>query len=244
MHFLPLLGFTINPQISDLMLENKTIVVNTINPHCYCETKNDPLYREALQQSDILIPDGIGIVWAAKFLAGKKIERIAGADLHRHLLSKVNKTGGKVFYLGSALSTLQKIEARVKAEYPLVKVAVYSPPYKPEFTEEENQAMVQAVNTFKPDVLFVGMTAPKQEKWSYKHKDLLNAKIIASVGAVFDFYAGTVKRPGKFWQKMGMEWFPRLLREPRRLWRRNFVSTPCFIWDVFKAKMGWLKLEK
>lgn len=237
MHLLSLFGYTINTRISDMILHNKTIVVNTINPHCYYETKNDPLYREALQQSDVLIPDGIGIVWAAKFLAGKKIKRITGADLHQHLLKEVNKTGGKVFYLGSAPSTLQKIEARVKTEYPLVKVAVYSPPYKPEFSEEDNRDMIEAVNSFHPDVLFVGMTAPKQEKWSYKHKNLLDAKIIASIGAVFDFYAETIKRPGKFWQKLGLEWLFRLLREPKRLWRRTFISMPCFLWDVFKAKI-------
>ena len=97
--------------------------------------------------------------------------------------------------------------------------------------------MVEAVNNFKPQILFVGMTAPKQEKWVYTHKSQLDAKIICSIGAVFDFYAGTVKRPGKFWIQLGLEWFPRLLREPKRLWRRNFVSTPLFLWDVCLEKI-------
>jgi N-acetylglucosaminyldiphosphoundecaprenol N-acetyl-beta-D-mannosaminyltransferase len=236
-----ILDFTITPDISDIQLNNSRTLISTINPHCYCVTKKDELYREALLQSDILIPDGIGIVWAARFLVGNKIDRITGTDLHSYLLNMVNIKSGKVFYLGSAESTLQKIVARVKTEYPNIKVGTYSPPYKSEFTEEENQAMVKAVNAFQPDVLFVGMTAPKQEKWSYKHKDLLDTKIIASVGAVFDFYAGTIKRPGIVWQKLGLEWLPRLLREPKRLWRRNFISTPCFLWDVFKAKLGLLK---
>lgn len=94
---LHILDFTIHFTIHQLAITDKKIMVNTFNPHCYCETKNDLLYREALQQSDMLIQDGIGIVCAAKVLAGKKIERIAGADLHHHLLNKVNSTGSKVF---------------------------------------------------------------------------------------------------------------------------------------------------
>lgn len=241
MNTLRILGFTVHRSIEQISLSQNKIIVNTINPHSYCETKNDDFYKTAIQSSDILIPDGIGIVWAAKFLTNQKIKRITGADLHNHLLKMVNKKSGKVFYLGSAESTLKRLKSKVNREYPAIKVGSYSPPYKPEFTADDNKGMVSAVNSFKPDVLFVGMTAPKQEKWSYQHKEVLNAKIIASIGAVFDFYAGTVKRPGKFWQRIGMEWFPRLLREPKRLWRRNFVSTPCFLWDVLKAKLGWLK---
>lgn len=239
MPLIEILSYTVNTSIDSICFDGEKRIVNTINPHSYCEAKKDGHYREALQKSNLLLPDGVGIVWAAKLLCGKKIEKIAGADLHQHLLTQLNQSGGKVFYMGSAPSTLQKIESKVNQEHPNVKMASYSPPYKADFSDEENQAIVNAINAFKPDVLFVGMTAPKQEKWSYEHKELLDTKIIASIGAVFDFYAGTIKRPGKFWQNMGLEWLPRLLREPKRLWRRNFVSTPHFMWDVLKAKMDW-----
>lgn len=212
-------------------------VINTINPHSYCEAKKDEFYSQALHQSDILLPDGIGIVWAIKTLKGKKIKRVAGADLHMNLLEKINETKGKVFYMGSSENTLLKIQERLKIEYPNIIIGSYSPPYKNVFTKEENAHIITAINTFKPDVLFVGMTAPKQEKWVYQHKDQIEAKVIASIGAVFDFYAGTVKRPGKFWIVLGMEWFPRFLREPKRLWRRNFISTPVFVKDVIAAKL-------
>lgn len=238
---LKILDFNIDASISQLDFNSKSLLVNTINPHSYCVTKKDSIFKEALQKSDILLPDGIGVVWANRILNKTNITRIAGSDLHFSLLTKLNNSNGKAFYLGSGESTLQKIENRLKQEYPNIQFAGYSPPYKLEFSEFENREMIAAVNAFQPHVLFVGMTAPKQEKWSYQHKEVLNVKIIASIGAVFDFYAGTVKRPGKFWQKIGMEWFPRLLREPKRLWRRNFVSTPCFLWDVLKAKLGWLK---
>ena len=123
-----------------------------------------PFYKEALQNSDVLVPDGIGIVWAARILNNVRIKQITGADLHQHLLKKMNKEKGKVFYLGSATSTLDLIEKRVKREYPNIKVAGYSPPYKIEFTEEENAAMLDAINAFQPDIMFVGMTAPKAGK--------------------------------------------------------------------------------
>ena len=96
---------------------------------------------------------------------------------------------------------------------------------------------VMAVNRADPDVLWVGMTAPKQEKWIYKNKDNLNVKFIVAVGAVFDFYAGNVKRSHPWFLKHGLEWLPRLLQEPRRLWRRSFISAPVFFWHVFKQRI-------
>ncbi len=218
---------------------DKKIVVNTINPHSYVTSKSDSLFREALKNSDVLLPDGSGIVLAAGQIDKKKIKKIAGSDLHRHLLERLNDRGGSVFYMGASQRTLDKIHERIANEYPNIRVGSYSPPFKAEFTKEENEEIVERVNVFEPDVLFVGMTAPKQEKWLHAHKDELNFKIAASIGAVFDFYAGTVKRPAQFWIDMHLEWLPRLLKEPRRLWRRNFVSTPLFLADMFAYRFGW-----
>ena len=218
-------------------ISDKQTIINTINPHCFCEAKKDQLYNQALQESDILLPDGIGIVWAVKVLSKLRIKRFTGSDLHSSLLQKMNNTGGKVFYLGSSDSTLKMIHDRIRVEYPAICVASFSPPFKSEFTKAENDLMLDSVNEFKPDVLFVGMTAPKQEKWVHQHKDQIHAKVIASIGAVFDFYGGRVKRSGKFWIYFGLEWLPRLLREPKRLWKRNLYSTPRFIWYVCMEKI-------
>ena len=111
-----------------------------------------------------------------------------------------------------------------------------SPPFKDSFSVEENQKFVSAINEFNPDVLFVGMTAPKQEKWVLQNKSKLNVKIIASIGAVFDFYAGNVKRPSKFWIDLGLEWFIRFLQEPKRLFKRNLYSI-VFVVKILKAKL-------
>jgi N-acetylglucosaminyldiphosphoundecaprenol N-acetyl-beta-D-mannosaminyltransferase len=116
-------------------------------------------------------------------------------------------------------------------------VGFYSPPYKSDFSDEENEQMISVVNNFVPDVLFVGMTAPKQEKWVNTHKELLNAKLICSIGAAFDFYAGTTQRPGTVWRNMGMEWLARLLKEPKRMSKRYLYYGPIFLFLLFKLKM-------
>jgi N-acetylglucosaminyldiphosphoundecaprenol N-acetyl-beta-D-mannosaminyltransferase len=228
-----LLGYTVAPDYPQFPVQDKTII-NTINPHSYCVAKRDKAFKEALQQSDFLLPDGVGIVLAAKVLKGKKIEKIAGADIHKFLLEQANAKKQSVFYLGASQNTLDLIEKRIQKEFSNIRMGSYSPPYKSEFSAAETNAMIGAVNNFKPDFLFVGMTAPKQEKWVFANKDLLDAKVITSIGAVFDFYAGTVKRSSPFWIKIGLEWLPRLVREPKRLWKRNFISTPLFLWDLLK----------
>jgi N-acetylglucosaminyldiphosphoundecaprenol N-acetyl-beta-D-mannosaminyltransferase len=232
----PILGYQV---FSGNLNETRTsgkIIINTINPHSYCVARKDELFQNALKTSDFLLPDGIGIVLAARFLRGKRIQKIAGADLHEFLIKTANTQKLKVFYLGASEATLEKIKTRLNSEYSDISVETYSPPYKPVFSAEDNSEMITRVNAFAPDYLFVGMTAPKQEKWSFEHKDALNAKIICSIGAVFDFYAGTVKRPHRFWIKLGLEWFIRFAKEPRRLSERNLVSMPKFLWYVFIAK--------
>lgn len=223
--------------LDESLLDSKKIVFSTINQYSFCLAQKDDEFKAALQQSDILLPDGIAIVQSIKLLTGKKIKKIAGADLHDFLLSHYNAIGGSCFYLGSSQATLDKIKRRVLAEYPHLQVGVYSPPYKAEFSEEDSLNMIEAVNNFKPDVLFIGMTAPKQEKWANKYKDKLDVKKICSIGAVFDFFAGNVKRPGKFWIKMGMEWFFRLTNEPKRMWKRYLYYGPIFVFQLLKGKI-------
>ena len=122
-------------------------------------------------------------------------------------------------------------------EFPLIEVCgTFSPLFASEFSEAESSMMCDKVNAARPDVLWVGMTAPKQEKWIYQNRQCLNVPLIGAIGAVFDFYAGTKKRAPEWVCKLGLEWLPRLLREPRRLFRRNFVSTPSFLLLVLKEK--------
>jgi len=224
-------------ELNSINLENKK-VVNTINPHSYVTAKSDTYFTEALKNSDLLVPDGSGIVLAAKQINKQSIKKIAGADLHKFLLEKMNKKNRKVFYMGASQNTLNKIEEKIKKEYQNITVSSYSPPFKDEFSKEENDIILSKINKFKPDVLFIGMTAPKQEKWLHTHKDDLDFKIASSIGAVFDFYAGTVQRPSQIWLDLHLEWLGRLVKEPKRMWKRNFVSTPLFLLDIVLFKIG------
>jgi N-acetylglucosaminyldiphosphoundecaprenol N-acetyl-beta-D-mannosaminyltransferase len=230
-----LLGFKVYS--GEINIKKITGIINTINPHCFIVAGKDEFYHDALVSSDIILPDGVGIQIAARVLTGKKVKKIAGSDVHRVLLKQMNNSEGRCFYLGSSENTLIKIKERLSVEFPDIQVGVYSPPFKEVFNDEDNLKMIKAVNEFKPDVLFVGMTAPKQEKWVYLNKSKLNVPLICSIGAVFDFYAGTIKRPGKFWISLGLEWLPRLIREPKRLWRRNFISNPLFMLIVMREKL-------
>ncbi len=216
---------------------NSTVLVSTINQYSYCIGEKDPLFKNALLHSDILLPDGVAIVAAVKIETGKKIKKVAGADLHKFYLKNLNAKGGTCFYLGSSENTLKEIKKRLAIEYPSIKAGSYSPPYKNVFSQEDTEKMIKEVNQFKPDILFIGMTAPKQEKWAYANKSKLHAKTIVSIGAAFDFYAGTVDRPGKVWINLGMEWIGRLVKEPKRMWKRYLYYGPVFIFDIFKRKI-------
>lgn len=211
-------------------------LITTLNAHSFNTVKKDSAFREALQASDLLLPDGISVVLAARLLQGQKIKKIAGNDLFRYEMQRVHTEGGKCFFLGSSEATLHLIQERAKREFPGLQVYSYSPPYKPEFSEEENQAMIDAVNNVQPDVLFVGMTAPKQEKWAFKHFEQLKACHVCCIGAVFDFYAGTVQRAPAWMINAGMEWFYRLIREPKRMWRRYLIGNTLFVSEILKEK--------
>ncbi len=230
-----LLGYTITKDYPQLPVREKTII-NTINPHSYCVSKKDSAFKKALESSDFLLPDGVGIVLAAKILNGQKIQKIAGYDIFMYLMNYLDANKGSCFFLGASEQTLALIKKKATNEYPNITINAYSPPYTNEFKKADSEEMCRRVNTCRPMVLFVGMTAPKQEKWVHVHKNVLNASIICSIGAVFDFYAGIVKRPGPFWIKLGLEWLPRFLNEPKRLAERNLISTPKFILEVISFK--------
>lgn len=218
-------------------LPSGKLLISTLNAHCYNMAKTDLLYKIALLNSDVIIPDGIGIVWAFKLLTGKKIKKIAGADLFYYEMNRLQQIGGKCFFLGSYDTTLNKIKIRVTRDYPHIIVQTYSPPYKTEFSSEDNSSMLAAINTFKPDVLLVGMTAPKQEKWAYQNYNRLQAEHICCIGAVFDFYAGTINRAPQWIIEIGMEWLYRMIKEPRRMWRRYLAGNIVFILHIIREKL-------
>ncbi|MCI6764378.1 MAG: WecB/TagA/CpsF family glycosyltransferase [Prevotella sp.] len=294
------------------------LLINTINAHSYNTARKDKLFAEALTNGDVLIPDGVSIVKACKWIKAKSQpkERIAGWDLFSFEMGKLereseerrvkseessadndNQVEGKskidnsssasadnsclgkrlyepsatpnpqhstfinsssasadnstfnpqlstfrspqrtVMFMGSSQKVLDLIVKRASEVYPHLKVVTYSPPYKPEFSDDDNKAIIDAINAADPDLLWIGMTAPKQEKWTYSHWDELNIHChVGTIGAVFDFFAGTVERAPMWWQRHGLEWLYRLLKEPKRMWRRYIIGNALFLWNMLKEK--------
>ncbi len=213
------------------------LLINTINAHSYNTALKDAFFAEVLMKGDALIPDGASIVMACRKLKAKSqpTERIAGWDLFAMEMERLNQKGGTCFFMGSSEKVLNLIREKAKTVYPNIRIETYSPPYKPEFSEEENQAIIEAINRANPDLLWIGMTAPKQEKWAYRHWNELDIHChCGTIGAVFDFFAGTMERAPLWWQEHSLEWLYRLLKEPKRMWRRYIIGNTLFIWNIFR----------
>ncbi len=235
----PLMGYTLlDEPLPPLLAGRAPIVVDTLNPHSWVVARSDAPFRQALQRAEILIADGVGMVWASSVLQGRPVQRVTGGDLFAALMRELQRRGGRCFFLGSTPHVLGRIRERLRADYPAVAVGTHSPPFTPEFDESQLAAMVAEVEAFAPDVLFLGLTAPRQEKLAERLRGRVQARVTASIGAVFDFVAGTQPRAPAPMRRLGLEWAYRLLREPRRMWRRNFVSTPLFLAAVLAARLG------
>ncbi|MFD2245108.1 WecB/TagA/CpsF family glycosyltransferase [Pontibacter ruber] len=227
----------------DIIDENtQNLLINTFSPNSYGIALKDKEFEKALKNTDMLVLDGVGIALGSILLNGKDIKKIAGQDCFDFLIDKANKHHWNVFFLGSTEATLAKITSRVNQEYPNVKVGTFSPPFRQEFTDEDNDMMVNAINAFHPDILFVGMTAPKQEKWAYQHKNKVNARIISTIGNVFDWYAGNSKRPAKIWIKLRLEWLVRIFLRPE-IFRRNTKNQLLYLRDLMVHLIGIKKIS-
>ena len=212
-----------------------------LNPHAVEVAADDLSFHNSLICADFLTADGIGVVYASRILGGTLDSRITGMDVFLGVMGALNDSGkGSCFFLGSTEETLEKIRVQMATQFPNVSVVgTYSPPFKPVFSDEDNDTMIQRINSAAPDVLWVGLTAPKQEKWIHANQDRLEVNFAGPIGAAFDFFVGNIKRVNPFWQNLGFEWLPRLLQEPRRLWRRSLVSAPKFLVRTLKYK--WAK---
>ena len=227
------------------------LLINTVNAHSFNTAKKDQLFADALTNGDVLIPDGVSIVKACRWIKAKSQpkERIAGWDLFSFEMEKLERESDglrtkseeskTVMFMGSSQKVLDLIVKRAAVDYPHLKVVTYSPPYKPEFSDEDNKAIIDAINAANPDLLWVGMTAPKQEKWTYSHWKELNIHChVGTIGAVFDFFAGTYKRAPQWWQEHSLEWLYRLIKEPKRMWRRYVLGNPLFLWNIMLEAIG------
>ena len=224
------LSEAINAAMSAIQKKTGPYIFSCANPHSLVVSRNDPAFAKALNNSDLVVSDGSGLSIMAKLCRIPIGPRITGSDFSHELMSALNeKGGGKVFFFGSSDKVLGLIETNISYEFPNLTICgTLSPPFG-DWDEDTNSQLIDKINHASPDILWVGMTAPKQEKWVNDNSGRLDASVIGSIGAVFDFIAGTYPRAPKLICDLGLEWAYRLYKEPQRMWQRNFVSTPKFL---------------
>lgn len=215
-------------------------VINTISPNSYGISTKDKEFKQALKTSDYLVLDGVYFAFSSLLLQGKNIKRNQGPDVFYHFMNRLNSQNGKAFFLGSSEETLKMIKNRTNIEYPNISLDCFSPPFKDVFSEEDDKIMIEKINHFQPDILFVGMTCPKQEKWAVKNRDKLNAGLVVCIGNVFDWFAGTQKPIHPFWFKIRMGWLIRIFLRPE-VFKRNIRNQMLFFWHVI---LIFLKIKK
>lgn len=236
------MGFDVfSSTLEQISLDNTTPkILNTISPNSYGISTKDQLFREALKNSDYLVLDGVYFALSSIILQGKNIKRNQGPSVFFYFMNFCNKNKLKVFFFGSSETTLKKMGDRTKLEYPNITFDFFSPPFKGKFTNEENERMINKINSFESDVLFIAMTCPKQEKWAFQNKIFLSTKLICCIGGVFDWYAGNYKEIPEIWWKLRLGWLVRAIQRPELL-KRNIPNYTIFLKDVI---LTMLKIKK
>lgn len=205
--------------------------IYTPNTEIIMKAQDDPTFKQVLNEGDLVIPDGIGVVLASKIHHLGLSERVPGIELMGLMLEFCNRAGKSIYLFGGAPGIAEMASEKILSTYPNLKIVGIRDGY---FKEEDVWSILDDINEKKPDILFVALGAPKQEKWIHQHKKTLNAKVAMGVGGALDVWSGTVKRAPVIYQKLGLEWFYRLLKQPSRIGR--MMSLPKFMIKVILTK--------
>jgi N-acetylglucosaminyldiphosphoundecaprenol N-acetyl-beta-D-mannosaminyltransferase len=202
--------------------------------HGVMESQQDEGLRRIHNDSGLTTPDGVPMVWACHWAGCSETERVYGPDLMLEVCARAAKENWRMFFCGGKPGTAEELSRRLSVRFPgLVVVDTYSPPFAP-MDETEVDEMLSRINHAKPDIVWVGLSTPKQERWMSAYRARLDAPVLIGVGAAFDIHAGSLKQAPKWMQQRGLEWVYRLFREPRRLWQRYLVNNPRFLWRVLR----------
>lgn len=211
--------------------------------HGLWEAHRDLSFRNAVQSADLWIPDGIAPVWIARLKGHKAVARMPGAELMQLFFTLANTRGYSSYFYGDTPEVLRSLQSRLNHEFPKHEIAgTFSPPFR-DLTAQENEQILDQINAARPDVLWVGLGLPKQERWIAQHRNRLQIPVIIGVGAAFGFLSGKVKRCPAWLGKAGLEWAYRLVSEPKKLWRRDFLDAPRFLFAVALELAGGRKQD-
>lgn len=205
------------------------------NVHTTVMSYEDKEYRDIQNHSVMTLPDGGPLSAVSRKRGFEKAERVTGPDLMGELFKVSEEKGYRHYFYGSTPETLELLKEKLQKDYPGLQIAgMYSPPFRT-LTEEEDRQQTEMINETKPDFVWIGLGAPKQEKWMAAHKDRIDG-LMLGVGAGFDYYAGNIKRAPRWMQKCSLEWLYRLLQDPKRLFKRYFVTNTKFIYLILTGK--------
>ncbi|HET7553655.1 MAG TPA: WecB/TagA/CpsF family glycosyltransferase [Gemmatimonadaceae bacterium] len=200
--------------------------------HGIMESQADPALRDIHNSAGLVTPDGMPLVWLSRMHGYEHVERVYGPDLMLALCERSESRGYRHFLYGGAGDVPALLTTRLQQRFPLLNVVgSYSPPFRP-LTEEEDAEVVRMINESGADIVWVGLSTPKQERWMREHVGRLDAAALIGVGAAFDFHAGVKKQAPRWMQRNGLEWLFRLGSEPRRLWKRYLINNPRFVYGV------------
>jgi N-acetylglucosaminyldiphosphoundecaprenol N-acetyl-beta-D-mannosaminyltransferase len=206
--------------------------------HGLWQAHENPGLRAILNSAELWVPDGIAPVWLARLQGHRNVERAPGMEIMREFFRRANGKRYRSYFYGDTESTLAALQSTVEGSYPGHQVAgIFSPPFRP-LTPEEDGAAIDRINAARPDVLWVGLGLPKQDTWIYERLDRLKVPVAIGVGAAFAFVAGTVSRCPDWIGRAGFEWAYRLVKEPKKLWRRDLLEGPRFF---FRAAIECLR---
>jgi N-acetylglucosaminyldiphosphoundecaprenol N-acetyl-beta-D-mannosaminyltransferase len=209
------------------------------NVHVVIESLHDGMLKTALMDSKTLtVPDGKPLIWMARFRGFGLQRRVYGPDLMYDFVAATANSGYRHYFYGGAPGVPQKLAAELCKRFPsLIVSGMYSPPFRP-LSDLEDDEVIAMINSTRPDVLWIGLGCPKQEKWAFEHRDRLEVPVIAAVGQAFDIHAGVARQAPRWMGEHGLEWLFRLVREPRRLWRRYLLYNTEFLWKVVLESLG------
>lgn len=224
-------------RIDEMIINKKPSYVVTPNVDHIVKLERDSEFRQVYNEADLILTDGMPLIWISKLNKNPIKEKVSGSDLFPEVCKLASDKGYKMFLLGAAEGVAIRAAENLKSKYEKLNiVGTYSPSYGFENKEDEIEKIIRLVNNVKPDILAVGLGAPKQEKFLYKFRDRLNVPVSLAIGASIDFEAGNIERAPKWMQKNGLEWFYRLCKEPKRMFKRYIIDDLSILMIIFKYR--------
>lgn len=221
-------------RIADWVANRGRAVVAVAAVHSVVDAQDDPVVKTAMNRADLCVPDGMPLVWLLRRAGYHHVTRVFGPDLMLAVCERLAVRGARMFYYGGGEGVADELAREMERRFPGLKTAgTWTPPFR-RLTSVEEDNVARKIDEAAPDILWVGLSSPKQEAWMAKFRPRLSVPVMLGVGAAFDYNTGRIARAPRWMQRCALEWLYRLIQEPRRLWRRYARNNPLFVWLLIK----------